>query len=425
MKITIFILAFLLINLIKCTKKETNIFDWGINNDVEILTPIEISQKDGKDILIAKKDISNNQEIIRIPYDIIFNVEKALDLINSKELKSQYETFKKVEIATYEPNRINLQKEEIFLAYILYLIHQEPDLYQKTKFYEKYKFYLSSLKKDLPRSPLFYNYNQTEYLTGTYLGKFNDRIKKLFQEEIKVFQNESYYNKTIDFKEYAKYRLITKNKVLEILDHICMIPILNYFDRDYMKYNARFSINKNGDVKITSRKSIKNEELIIVFAPKSSNVERMIFEGELNSYLVNYKEDYLIPAFSAGLFYKYDLDDIDLFNNYFINLVELKFDEKAINLYKNYTSVFKGNDGDAWACEILFENVEYYKKYVEHFIKVQINEIFENEYDRKHVEKAMKGEEKLLQKSTEYIKNKCKQLKQKENEKKKKKSSDL
>ena len=425
MKINIIILAIFLLNLIKCAKNETNIFDWGINNDVEILTPIEILQKDGKDKLIAKKDINNNQEIIRIPYDITFNIEKALDLINSKELKSQYETFKKLDIATYEPQRINLQKEEIFLAYLLYLIQQEPDLYQKTKFYKKYKFYLSCLKNDLPRSPLFYNSNQTEYLSGTYLGKFNDRIKKLFQEEIKIFQNESFYNKTIDFKEYAKYRLIIKNKALEILDHISMIPILNYFDRDYMKYNARFSINNNGNVKITSRKSIKNEELIIVFSPKSSNVERMIFEGELNSYLVNYKEPYLIPAFSPGLFYKYDLDDIDLFNNYFINLVELKFEEKAINLYKNYTSLFKGNDGDAWACEVLFENVEYYKKYVEHFIKVQINKIFENEYDRKNVEKAMKGEEKLLQKSTEYIKNRCKQLQQKENEKKKKKNTDL
>lgn len=425
MKIKIIILTFVLVNLIKCSKNESNIFDWGINNDVEILTPIEILPKDGKDKLIAKKDINNNQEIIRIPYDITFNVEKALDLINSKELKLQYETFKKVDISTYEPNHINLQKEKIFLAYILYLVQHEPDLYQKTKFYEKYKFYLSSLKNDLPRSPLFYTSDQTEYLSGTYLGKFNDRIKKLIQEEIKIFQSESYYNKTIDFKEYAKYRLITRNKGLEILDHICMIPILNYFDRDYMKYNARFSINKNGNIKITSRKSIKNEELIIVFSPGIGNAERMVFEGELNSYLVNYKENYSIPAFSPGLFYKYDLDDIDLYHNYFINLVELKFVEKAINFYKNFTSLFKGNDGDAWACEILYENVEYYKKYVEDFIKVRINKIFENEYDRKHVEKAMKGEEKLLQKSTEYIKSKCKQLQEKENGKKKKGNTDL
>ena len=425
MKVKILILAFLFINIIKCIKNENNIFDWGINNDVEILTPIEISSKDGQDKLIAKKDIHNNQEIIRIPNDITFNIEKALDLINSKELKLQYDSFKKTDIKTYESQRIKLQKEEIFLAYILYLVQNEPDLYKKTKFSEKYRFYLSSLKNDIPRSPLFYTSDQTEYLSGTYLGKFNDRIKKLFQEEIKIFQSDSYYNKTIDFKEYAKYRLIIRNKALEVLDHICLIPIFNYFDRDYMKYNARFSINNNGDIKITSRKSIKNEELIIVFSPKIGNAERLVFEGDLNSYLVNYKEDYLIPAFSPGLFYKYDLDDIDLYNNYTINLVELKFDEKAINLYKNFTNIFKGNEGDAWACEVLFENVEYYKNYVEKFIKVKLDKIFENEYDREHVEKAMKGEEKLLQKSIEYIKNRCKQLHQKEKENKKKKNTDL
>ena len=419
-------LIYLLINLINSNNTTKNYFDWCLDNGVKLFTPIEISSENGINKFIANKEIEKNEEILKIPYDITFNIGKILDLIDSKELVSQYQLLKKLDIATYEPHHVNLQKEEIFLAYILYIIDHEPELYQNTKFYQKYKLYLESLKNYLPRSPLFYNSDQLEYLSGTYLGKFHDRIKKLFQEEIKVLKNESFYNKEFDFKEYTQNRLRTQNKGLEILGHISMIPLLNYFDRDYMTFNAKFTIEKNGDIKIIAKRRIKKGNIITVNSPRRTNVEKMLFEGQLNGYIVNYKENYIIPAFSPGLFYKYDLDDLDLYNNYIINLVELNFDEKAINLYKSHSKLFNGNGTDVWACSILLENVEYYKNYISDLIKNRIKKIFENEFDRSHVERAMKGEEKLLTKSAGFIRNKLEQFKVNEIEsKKEKKSTDL
>ena len=213
---------------------------------------------------------------------------------------------------------------------------------------------------------------------------------------------------------------------MEILGKIRMVPLLNYFDRDYLIFNAEFTIENNGDIKIIAKRRIKKGEIITIFLPRRTNVEKMLFEGQLNSYLDNYQKNYIIPAFSPGLFYKYDLDDLNLYNNYIINLEELNFEEKAINLYKNHSKLFNGNGTDVWACSILLENVEYYKNYISDLIKNRIKKIFENEFDRSHVERAMKGEEKLLTKSAGFIRNKLEQFKVNEIEsKKEKKSTDL
>lgn len=408
----------LLIFIIKCQQKEkeqnsTNYTAWGLENDIEFRVPIDFKSER----FIARREIGTKEEILRIPYEITYNINKCLDLLNSNELKSQYEKFVKLDVPIYEPHHINLQKEEIFLSYILYLIEYEPELYQKTKFYEKYKLFISSLKKYLPKSPLFYTNDQTEYLSGTYVGKFNNRIKKLFQDEINILKNETYYNKSIEFKDYVHYRLATINKGLDVQGHISMIPFLNNFKRDNINYNALFHIENNGNIKIIAVKRIKKGAEIILISPKRSNVERLIFEGELNNYLVNYKENYLIPAFSPGLFYNYDITDINLFNDYFINLAELNYEDKAIKLYKEHSKLFKGNGTDTWACGIFLENIDYYREYVEYFIKVRLNKEFTDDYDKKVIEKAIKGEERVLKKARELIRNKLQQLRKKVDEK--------
>lgn len=214
---------------------------------------------------------------------------------------------------------------------------------------------------------------------------------------------------------------------MEISGHLNLVPFLNYFDRDYMRCNAEYVIEKNGDIKIMSQRVIKKDEIIIVRAARKSNVERFVFEGEFNTNYNNYNDEYIIRAFSPGLFYKYDIEDIGLYNNYFINLVEKKFDVKAIILYKNNTKLFKGDSGEAWAYEILLENINFYKDYLESFNSTRIYKIFDNFDDRIHIEKATKGEARLLRKASEFIRNQLEFVKVKENQSKenKNKNSDL
>ena len=401
-----------------CLKSE-NIIEWSIKNNLEISPLIELSS--GKDVIkfIAKDDIDEKKDLLKIPNIMMLNVEKTLNLINSNELKAQYEQFKKLDIKTYQPFHVNLQKEEIFLSYLIYLVQHEPQ-YENTKLFEKYNLYLSSIKSNIPRSPLLYTSDQMEYLSGTFLGKTLNKVKQLFLDEIKVFKNESYYKKDLDIKNYTEIRLFSEKEGIEIMRNIHLVPLFNFFKKDHMRYNAKFIVEKNGDIKISSKKKIKKGDEIIINGPRRANVERLIFDGETNPHYVNYRENYIIPAFSPGLYYKYDIDDIDLYQIHFINLVEKEFDERALYIYKNYSKLFNGGDDDSWAYGVLLENIEYYKKYVDSFNSTRINELFENTEDRMNLEKAFKGESKILEKAYTYIKNKYEGLKNIEAEKKNK-----
>ena len=121
MKFNILISILFLINFISCSKSEA-IIDWGIKNNLEISPLIQLSYE--KDVLkfIAKEDIDDKKDILKIPYAMMLDVEKTLGLINSNELKEQYEQFKKLDIKTYQPFHVNLQKEEIFISYLIYLV---------------------------------------------------------------------------------------------------------------------------------------------------------------------------------------------------------------------------------------------------------------------------------------------------------------
>jgi hypothetical protein len=418
------ILFLININIIICDD-DSNYINWGINNYIVFSPSIEIlkDKNNNNKKFIARDDIQRKQEILKIPNNVLFNIDKSLDMINSNELKSQYELFKNIDVTVYNlRGNINIQKEEKFLAYILYLMQHEPKLYNNTKFYQKYKLYISSLDKNIPRSPLFYTGDQIEYLSGTYLGHINDKVKKMFQEEMIIFKNGSFYNKSIEYKDYVLNRLETHNRALEISGHLNLVPFLNYFDRDHMRCNAEYVIQKNGDIKIVSNRLIKKDENIIVRFPRKTNTERFVFEGELNTNYKSYSDEYIIHAFSPGLFYKYDLEDIELYNNYFIDLVEKDFDKTAVILYKNNTKIFKGDEGEAWAYGVLSENINFYKEYLESLNHTRIHQIFDNFDDRILIEKALKGETRLLRKASEYIQNKAEAMKEKEKAKKEKKN---
>ena len=69
----------------------------------------------------------------------------------------------------------------------------------------------------------------------------------------------------------------------------------------------------------------------------------------------------------------------------------------------------------------------FYKEHVDTFKQTHLKKIFDNFDDRILMEKAMKGEAKLLLKSSEYVKNKLQHLIiiEKQDKERKKKNSDL
>ena len=392
-----FIINISIINCLIAPKENETFLEWGLKNNLNISSSIELSSSKEKSKIhfVAKDDIQKNQELLIIPCSLMFNTSKLLNLLNSKSLNKQYNEFSKLNL-TYKPNPYDFRKEGAFISYILYLIQKKPKKYKKTKFYEIYEKYLNIIKTYSFKSPIFYDQDQVEYLAGTHLSNFYDIMKKVYQTEIEIFNNDTYYKKELDFDDYVHNRLIVDNKGVNISNTWCLVPFFNFFDNDYSNNNAKYTIEKNGDIKIISRKKIKKGEEIILKAKKISNIRRLLLEGKTNEKLVNYFDEYMISAFSPGLYYSYGLNDIQYFKDYFINLKDEDFDSKANNIYFEKAELLGGDGSDNWAYGVLENNLHFYK---EHFEKITISQIYDKFYDkddRINIERIYRGEKKVI-----------------------------
>ena len=389
---TFFLNSIFLLNLFLITKSEDyltveNLLQWSQKNGIKISPKIKISLDKGVNVT-AIEDIPQKEELISFPEKMILNIDKILDLINSPELKTQYENFKKLEMESYKPRNDEIHKEEIFLAYIFYLMKNEEEKYKNTEFYKTFKELILSIEKFNPNSPLLYTNEQKQYISGTYFGLFSQEIRKTINKEIDIFKNASYYNKNIDDNDYIQKRLFVLNRA----------------------YNTRRIDIKYGEgAKILSTYSIKKGSQITVYSHSKNNVEKFVFEGRMNNYLTTYKENYLIPTYSPYFYYKYDIDDIKLLDSHYFNIFDNFFEKKARAYYKEHAEIFKVKEAtELWACYMVQENLEYYKNFVENLTK-RVDEIFKGENEEKiyQLNRALKGEWLNLNKKYERIVELC------------------
>ena len=400
-----------------CQKNLTNnnndaFVDWGLKNNLKISSYIEAIRTENQKIkFIAKTDIPKKTEILTIPYAIMFNITKALKLINLKSLNKQYNEFSKLNL-TYYPNPYDFRKQETFLSYIFYLIEHKPKKYEKTKFFEVYEKYFKSLKYFSFKSPLFYEQSEIEFLGGTHLGHSIEILRNIYQNEIDILNKDSYYKKDLDYEEYVNYRFIINNKALNISNYWTLVPFLNYFDEDYTSYNSIYTIEENGDVKIRTRKKIKKGDEIVLKSKKMSNTRRLLTQGKTDERLVNYFEDYYIHLVSPGLFHLYKLNDeyVDFFKNNYINVLDKDFESKSINFYLENAERLKGDGSDTWAYDILQKNLQFYKGKFERMTLSRIYDSFYDSNDRINIERIIRGEKHAIEKGIKKISRTVNQL---------------
>ena len=406
------------LNLNILSKSEDNLttetlLNWCKKNDIIISPKIKISLENGVNI-IALDEISEKEELITIPDKMLLTVDKILDFLNIPELKEQYDNFKNLKIESYKEVYDKLHKEEIFLSYLLYLMKHEEEKYKNTEFYKTFNELILTVEKYVPNSPLLYTNEQKEYISGTYFGSLAKNIKKLLDKEIDIFKNEPFYNKSIDINDYIQKRLFVINRgydtsIRKNKGKIVIAPIYNLFPFDSLIYNARLIYNFKNGAKIEAATSIEEGSQITTYIHGRANAEKMVLEGKINSRRMNYKEIHSIPSVSPYLYYKYDIDDINLLENDHFNLYDPNFIKNAMLFYKLNSDVFGVNtDSDLWACITLKENVNYYKEYIENLMQ-KTDELFKEEDKAKieDIKKALKGEWMNLNNQYEKIVEKC------------------
>lgn len=248
----------------------------------------------------------------------------------------------------------------------------------------------------------------------TYLNTLYNSLKRDYEEEIFIFKGETYSKKEIDYEDYLPHRINVHNKGIKIFGHKTMVPFFNYFETDYINYNANYTIEKDGSIRIFSKRKIQKFEEIIIAYPKNSNQMNLLFQGKTYEKLIDYYEEYLISTFGISVYYKFDIIDKDLEHQYFINLLEEDFDENAIEVYKDNIKILKderGNDANnvtyGYLYEILMNNVKSYNEYIKNFNLDKVYQYFEEPDNRKHIVRILKGETKILQKGFDYVRKKA------------------
>ena len=427
MKNNILFQMIILLNFIKIfisnSEKDLSVeelLNWCQQNEIKISNKIKISFDNGVKIT-ALEEISSRTELISIPEKMLLTVDKILEGLNSTELKLQYKNFKKIKFNSFNRKNEELNKEEIFLSYLLYLMKHEQEKYENTEFYKTFKPLFLTIEKYIPNSPLLYSKEQKEYISGTYFGLFAKDIKNSIDKEIDIFKNVSYYNKEIDINDYIQKRLFIINRGYDttIRDNqgkILIAPIYTLFPFDSLIHNARLDFKYGKGAKIISTINIEEGKEIITFIQGRNNAEKMVFEGRINNKFTNYKETHLIPAFSPYLYYKYDIDDIKLIENNYLNILEMNFIKNSMLFYKIHSGVFKLEKvNDLWSCNTLEENVKYYKEYIEKLMN-QVDDLFKDEDELKidNIVKALKGEFMNLDKQYKKIDEMCKKISQEE-----------
>ena len=372
--------------------------------------------------ITASEDIPSKTEIVSIPDKLILTVDKIINLLNSSELKEQYDNFQNMEIEQYKPMNDELHKDEIFLTYLLYLMKHEKEKYNNSQFYKTFKEFFLSIEKYKPNTPLLFSNEQKEFLSGTYFGLYTNKIKKLLDNQINILKNSSFYNKDIDINDYIQKRLFVLNRAYNTskinLGDIIIVPLYNLFPFNSLGSNAHLNYQYEKGAKIITTYPIKQGKQITVFSQAKNNVEKIVLEGKVNNYLVNYHEKYLIPSFSPYMYYKYDIDDINLIENHYFNIFDINFERQSPEFYLKHADILKEkNPTSIWACYLVQENLKYYKEYIENLMK-KVNEIFKGENEEKinMINKALKGEWTGLNNKYEKMVQICEFKKNKKND---------
>ena len=193
------------------------------------------------------------------------------------------------------------------------------------------------------------------------------------------------------------------------LGEIILAPVFTLFPFESSRSNARLDFKYGKDCKIKTTFAVKQGNKIVLFSRGKETVQKIVLEGKMNNYITNYKEKFLIPAFSPYYYYKYDIDDITLIDKYYFNIFEMNFERSSQSFYKKHADVFKEkNPSNLWICYMVRDNLKYYKVHIEKLMK-KVDEFFfgENKEKIEMVNTALKGEWMELNKKYEKMVEIC------------------
>ena len=402
----IIICFYILISKSFSSDKKTDyeyLLEWGKNNSMEISDKINIEYiNENNKTYYAKEAIQEGEEILNIPNSILLNIENALTLYGNKA-KKLYSSFK---------SELNVSStfniEQSFLSYIMYKVNKNKKS-KKNRFYKHFQYLFNTYETNFDNFPIFYSLEQLNLIRQTSLGFLIDKMKKIYDEEISLYE-KNLKEKKINKEDYYVFRTYSSSKNFNISGHSVIIPFLDMIEKHPTKFNLE-AIASDIGIKVISTKDILVGEKLLIKSDTLTNHNALIYFGICFEEIIDRMESYYIPILNPLLIKKYniDLNEDSSLANYFSNYIEIKksgneFHLKYIDTYKKLLKNFELDETELNAYKLILDNFLTLKEMNEQ-INTYVYKVFYSQKDINNILTIVKTENLVLDEKIDLIFN--------------------
>ena len=372
------------------------LLEWGLNNSLMISNKLGMRYvSENNKTYYAKEEIPEDSLIMNIPFEIMLNINNALELLNSKKINKLYSEYKKNEFEI-SVGFLPASLDQSFLSYLIYLVNHRQKQYKKSKFYQYFQYLINSFETNLDNYPVFYNKNQLRLLQGSLAFMESTLMKELFKEEVYKLEH-IHKQKEIDFDEYLRFRTLTITKSLNISNVTSIIPFIDMFANDPIDFNVNFKLNEtNNNLYVFTTKKVKRGDILYIRSGYFSNIKRFILYGETFEKMNDYIESFQIPMISSTMLNNMKQEENKYDFNESIDLNKKKFYKNALKFYKKVSILNKEDGSDLSAYKLFLKNIEIMRANYNYITTSDIHKEFVNIKDIYNVKRVLDLEKKFL-----------------------------
>ena len=401
-------LFFLIIGIFALLNSKTTydyLLEWGLNNSLIISDKLGMRYiNQNNKTYYAKDEIPEHTIIMDIPFEIMLNIDNALDLLNSKKLNKLNAEYKKAQFDV-SVGFLPASQDQSFLSYLIYLVNHRQKHYKQSNFYQYFKYLLDTFETNLDNFPIFYNNNQLKLIKGSLAFMEILLMKELFNEEVHKLEN-TYKQKSINLDEYLRFRTLTITKSLNISNVTSIVPFIDMFATDPIDYNVNFRLNdSNNHLVVFTTKKVKRGDILYLRSGYFSNIKRFLLYGETLEKMKDYIESFHIPMISRETLEDIDEKEREKFIDATIDLNKKKFYKKALKTYKKLSLLKKEDGSDLSAYKLFLKNLEMMREGYDHVTTSDIYKEFVNLKDINNIKRIIYLEKNFLDQKLKVLRD--------------------
>lgn len=391
-----FYIVFCFVILCSGSKLYSNLLKWGLKNGMWISDKINIHFNSVNDkYYVSNSTIEQDELIMKIPFKMFVN---TVNLLSSSSVMMQtiytellnYYNEKGPESKDDSPSA---RVQEIFLSLVAY--------FQKEKTYKKVKSYFKTFQNNVDNFPVFYNAEQLRLLLNTSLGGQVELAKYTLDDEISNIQRIC--NKTIDQDKYYRLRTLTVSKSLEVNGTISLIPFIDFFQTNPIKFSVDYFFDEEEMLIIKAVRKIENNEVLIIKTTEIPNTNGLIFYGKTYEGIES-MSSYSLPVFHPRWMIENEVDNEDLkINSNRIELMDEDFFSKAKPFYEKLCVKMGKALTDKNIYGLFLENMKRFQQDYSYVSDSDYYNAFFSRSDAINVKRVVDLEKRLIDNRIRYV----------------------